>query len=482
MRFLRACLPLVVALAIALSMFAAPASAATPASVPTWTQGQSVGYGVYYDLGSLAGTYLNMIEANPTAYGIQSIQHLNVTGSLDSWEVDTVSQVTSTYYTLSSQAAEGLKLHVAANVTVASLPVAGTYTGSMTFGVCTPPTVPTAPGTVAADLDATILVTSSGSSLLQVSDLAYHSTSDNSTLQASITFSGYHIPAETTNVTACTETVTYESPTFSMTADTQHKVQMLFNPAWDYFNFPVSDNKTWWANTTATVGATLSGTVNVQGLKAADEQAFFDNLSLAFKNAGLTVTGLSSFPIDLSKVTILAGTAYLVNDGVVANYPLPLNANFRAIASAESLSDGTIHNTYLIADASYQCPASSATPSVLPFGYAAVYAPDFPAAGAGMVVGYQLVTCAGTTSFPIAELKNTSPATAQKNIGNTETTYQAAPAQSNALADFFTQSPYWGVILIVAVVVVVAALLVMRRRRRPAIAQPAAPPPPPSNP
>ena len=486
MRLLKLGLPFVVALAIALSALAVPASAATSASVPTWTQGQSVGYGTNYDLGSLAGTYLDMVKSNPTAYGFQSIQELNVTGSLDSWQVDTVSQVTSSYYTLASQAAEGMKLHVAANVTVAGLPQAGTYTGTMYGTLCTPPTVPTTSGTVAATLDATILATSSGTSLLQVSDLAYHSVVDNSTFQADIAFSGYHLPAETTNTTTCTVTVAYESPTFSMTANIQHQVRMLFSPAWDYFNFPISDNKTWWANTTATVGATLSGTVNVQGLSSADEQAFFGNLTLALHNAGLTATGLSSFPIDLSKVSILVGPSYLVNQGVVTDYPVPLDANFRAIASAESLSDNTIHSTYLITDASYQCPAYSSSPSLLPFGYGAVYAPDFPAAGAGMVVGYQLVVCTGTANFPVVELKNTSPATAQQKIGQTETTYQVVPTKSNALADFFTQPPYLGPILIVAVMVVVGALLVMRRRHRPVMAppgaQPPATPPPPGNP
>ena len=488
MRLLKGLFPFVVALAIALSALAVPAAATpvAPAPVPTWTQGQSVGYGVYYDLGATAETYLKLVESNPSAYGLQSIQELNVTGSLDSWQVDTVSQVTSSYYTLASQAAEGVKLDLPANFPLASPPQAGTYTGSMSYGLCLPPTVPTGAGTVAANLDATILATSSGTSRLQVSNLAYVSVVDNSTFQADIAFSGYHIPYESTNATACTVTVTYENPTFSLTANTQHQVRMLFSPAWDYFNFPITDNKTWWANTTATVGATLSGTINVQGLSSADEASFFDNLTQAFQNTGLTVTGLSSFPIDLSKVSILLGPSYIVNDGVVTDYRVPLDANFRAIASAESLSDGSVHPTYLITDASYECPSSSSMPLGVPLGYAAVYAPDFPASGAGMVVGYQLVVCAGTTSYPAFELKNTSPSTAQQKIGQTETTYQVVPTHGNALVDFFAQPPYLGVLLIVAVVVIVAALLVMRRRHRPAMAppgtQPPATPPPPSPP
>ena len=481
MRLLKVVLPLVVALLLGLGAFAVPASAAAPATTPTWHQGQAVGYGIHYDLGSLADPYLSMIRASPSSYNLTAIRALNVTGSLDSWEVDTVSQVTSSYYVLDSQSANGIKLHEDVNVTMDNLPQAGTYSGTMTGGFCSLPQVPVQSGTVAVALDATLLSTTSATSELQVSDLAYLSSTGNGTLQAHIAFTGYHIPYPSTNYTTCSETVTYENPTFTLTADTKEQVRLLYQPAWDFFNFPISDNKTWWSNSTAIVGTTLSGTIDVTGLSSQDEQAFFDNVTAAFQSAGLTVTGLSAFPIDLGKVTVLLGPKYIVDNGVVTDYPVPINSNFRAIASAETLSDGSIHPTYLIADASYQCPVSGSMVS-LPIGYAAVYAPDFPAAGAGMIVGYQLITCVGTQTVSAFELKNTSPADAQQQIGNTETTYQTAPSQGNAFADFFLQSPYWGILLIVAVVVVVVALLAMRRRRRPVMAPPTAAPTPPSPP
>ena len=485
MRFLKVLLPLAVALVLGLGALAVPAAAAAPANTPTWHQGQAVGYGTHYDIGALADTYLSMIRNDPSLYNITSIHSLNVTGSLDSWEVDTVSQVTPSYYALDSQSANGFKLHLDVNVTMDNLPQAGTYQGTMSYGFCSPSVTPTGSGTVAVALDATILATGSGTSQLQVSNLAYVNSVGNGTLQANVVFTGYHLPSTSMNLTTCTETVTYENPTFTLTANTKEQVRMLYQPAWDFFNFPISDNKTWWANSTATVGATLSGTVDLQGLTSQDEQAFFDNLTLAFQNAGLTVTGLSAFPIDLAKITILAGPTYIVNNGVVSDYPLPVNANFRAIASAETLSDGSQHPTYLITDASYECPSCGGLLG-LPIGYAAVYAPDFPAAGAGMIVGYQLIMCTGSQTIPVFELKNTSTADAQQNIGQTENTYQVTPTQGNTFADFFLQAPYWGILLIVAVVVVVAALLVMRQRRRsrmaPPGAQPPATPPPPTPP
>lgn len=480
MKLLRAWLPVGLVLALSLTAFSAAAAPPAPATVPTWTVGQAVGYGTSVNLTTLFDTYVRpLITSNPSSMNITSINTLDFTGSFDSWTYDHVTQVTSSYYVLDSQSATGLQFHLTVNLTMQGLPTAGTYTGTPSgYGFCIPPTIPTTTKTVAVVADGKILAESTSAIYQQVTDLSYINETTDASVNANVAVSAFNIPSTSTNSTTCVETVSYESPSFTLTMDTQDQVRMLFQPAWNYFDFPISDNTTWWANTTATVGATLSGTVNVQGLSSQDQAAFFDNLTKTFRGAGLAVSGLSSFPIDLSKVTISAGLTNIVNNGVVTDVPVPLNEEFRALASAKSLSDNAVHPVYLITSASYACPYSGNLTSVtsLPVGYAAVYAPDFPAAGAGMIVGYQLLVCLGSTSLPGYELTNTAPADAQKNIGQTEATYNPTPpAPSNALADFFTQSPYWGILLIVAVVVVVAALLVVRSRRRKA-----SPPPPPT--
>ncbi len=466
-----------VAVALAFAAFAVPASAANPAPVPTWTAGQSVAYGTHMDLGSIADTFLTAIRANPGLYNITTINALNVTGGLDIWEVDTVTQAASSYYTLGMQGATGLKLHVAVNLSMNNLPQAGTYTGTNFSGFCLPPTVPTTMGTVAVTFDASALTVTNGARRLLASNLSYVNETDNASIQATMTFTGYHLPSTSLNQTTCRETVSYESPTFSLNVDTQDQARIYYG-AWDYFNFPINDNETWWANTTATVGATLSGTINVQGLSTQDQKAFFDNLTKSFQSAGLTATGLSSFPIDLAQVSLSSlATGYIIRNGMITDYPVPLHANYRAVSAVQTLSDNNQYPVYLITNASYACPPISGSIS-LPLTEAAVYAPDFPATGAGMIVGYELLICSGTTSLPSFSLTNTRPSDAAKNIGNTESTYAStpAPAQSNALVDFFTQAPYLGLILIAVVVVVVAALLVLRRRK-PAMAPPPQQPP-----
>ncbi len=481
MRLWKVLLPCLVALAMVLGALAAPASAANPAQKPTWTQGQSVGYGVHLDIGSIANLLYAGLLTNVT--NGPHINKLNITGTLDIWDVDTLTGVTSSVYTLSSQSAEGLKLHFELNVTE-SMPVAGTYHGTTTYGCALP--LPTMQNqTTAETFDATVLSTDSGTSNLTVSNLSYLGTVQDASVQANVAFTGFHLPSYNLNTTTCTETITYTNPSYTLTVNTQDQIRMLFDPAWNYFDFPISDNKTWWANTTATVGATLAGTINLQGLSSQDEAAFFANLTQTFKSSGLTVSGLSSFPIDLAKVTISAAGVPIVSNGVVRDTTVPLSAQFRATSSAETLSDGSLHATYLITDASYACPYTGAA-GTAPYGFAAVYAPDFPAAGAGMIVGYQLVTCLNGSNFSTYELKNTKPADAQQNIGRTEQTYAPnPPATTNALVDFFTQSPYLGLILVAAVVVVVAALLIFRRRHKPSVMPPGAQPPvtpPPASP
>lgn len=481
MKTLRACLPLGLVLALCLTAFPG-AAAPAPATVPTWQVGQAVAYGTSVNLTSLFDTYVRpVITTNPSALNITSINALDFTGSFDTWTYDHVAQKTATYYVVDSQSATGLKFHLNVNLTMTGLPTPGTYTGTPSgYGFCLPPSIQTMSRTVAVRADGSVLTQATSTVYQQVSDLAYMNESSDATVQANIAVSAFGIPMTSTNETTCIETVSYDNPSFILTADTHDQVRMLFQPAWDYFNFPITDNKTWWANTTATVGATLSGTVNVQGLSSRDQAAFFDNLTKTFQSAGLAVSGLSQFPIDLSKVTISAGLTNIVNNGVVTDLPVPLDQSLRAIASAKTLSDNTVHPVYLITSAQYECPTTGNLTS-LPLGYAAVYAPDFPAPNAGMVVGYELLVCLGSASLPGYELTNTAPADAQKNIGQTETTYAPfPPASSNAIADFFLASPYWGILLIVAVVVVAVALLALRRRHRPTMAPP--PPPPPGTP
>jgi hypothetical protein len=480
MKTLRALIPFGLMLALCLTAF--PAAAVTPpATVPTWQTGQAVGYGTTVNLTSLFDAYVRpMIESNPSSLNISSINTLDFTGSLDAWTHDQVTQKTASYYVLRSDSATGLEFHLDANLTMMGLPTPGTYTGTPSgYGFCIPPSIPPTSRTVAVRADGLVLVKTTRAIYQQVSDLAYMNETSAVTARANIVVGTHNIPMTSTNSTTCVETVTYESPSFTLSADTQNQLRMLYQPAWDYFNFPISENETWWANSTATVGATLSGTINVEGLSSEDQAAFFDGLTKTFQSAGLAVSGLSQFPIDLSKITIGLGLTNFVQNGVVMDLPVPLDQELRATASAESLSDGSVHPVYLITSAAYVCPWSGNLSS-LPVGYAAVYAPDFPAAGAGMVVGYQLLVCLGTMSMPGTGLTNTAPAEAEQNIQRTETTYEPfRPAAPDTLADFFVKSPYWGILLIVAVVAVVAAVLILRRRR-PRMAAP--PPPPPGTP
>lgn len=466
------------AVALAMAALAVPASAAAPASVPTWQVGQSVGYGTSLDLGSLANSYiLDAIRTSPSVFNVTSIRELNATGSFDHWEVDQVTGKTSTYYVLSSQAAEGLKFHLAINVTVNALPKAGTYTGTIDpiLG-CVFRSIPVTTGPVALDVDATALTVVNSETRYQVSNLSYVNATGNSNVRAHVVVSSFNLPMIDTNRTSCVETVQSGSPTFSLTVNTQDQLRSLFTPTWNYFDFPMTDNKTWWANTTATIGATIAGTIDVTGLSGHDETAFFDNLTKAFQSAGLVVTGLSSFPIDLAKITITAGLDHILQNGVIQDYPAPLHANYRATASVMTLSDGNQYPVYLITDASYRCPTPPGNVT-LPVGYAAVYAPDFPAQGAGMIVGYELLVCLGSLSQPAFSLTNTKPAEAQQKIGQTESTYQIAPpAQANAIANFFLQAPYWGVLVVVVAVAAIVGLLVFRRRRRPGTSPPPAQP------
>ncbi|MFA5895416.1 MAG: hypothetical protein WC985_00725 [Thermoplasmata archaeon] len=467
MNLTRRLLPMALVALLALTVFALPAGA-QPAPLPTWTVGKAVGYGTDLDLTSLAQPFLQQIQANYASYNITSIQTLNFTGSLDAWTYQQVQSKTDTYYVLATQSAEGLKIHFAFNATFNNLPAPGTYTGSCTYGYFDG-TVPLATRSVEVDLDLTSLSTADGTSRWATSDLALMQSTDNITAQVSAHAVLKGLPMVDVNLTACQETVTYEDRDVTLTVNTNDEVRELFSPALDVFDFPINPGEDWWANSTATVGATLSGTVNVIGLSAVDEQAFFENLTHAFQSVpGLAVTGLDHFPIDLAQITVtLGGTNYL-QGGVLHDTPVPVAEHLQARESNMTLADGNFHEVFLIS--TYQDPSFGCPPTLY-----AVYSPDD-----GMIVGYQMYATCTTSLPPVFELKPVPPGEAQNNLQQTENNYNPFPqAPGNAIVDFFVAAPYWGILLLVTVAAAVAGFfLVGRRGRRMAPPMPPAPPPP----
>jgi hypothetical protein len=304
-----------------------------------------------------------------------------------------------------------------------------------------------------------------------VSSLAIQNDTTNATVQTKGSADLFNIPVPTTNTTTCVTTIAYKSENLGIDVNTQDLARTLFSPALDVFHFPISDNATWWANASATFAGRFTGTIDVTGLSAHDQQAFFENLTQAFRSVpGLAVSGLDHFPIDLSQILVMAGGVAVFDHGTLHDTPpSPVSLHLRAKEGNMSLADGQFHEVfYLFQDTGTACPLA---------GYGAVYSPTYPAPGQGMIVGFAAFTCSGGVVQPIFELHSTPPASARSNIRNTETNYQVfPPGGTNALADFFLQAPYWGLLVIVAVVVVIAALLVVRRRRH--VAPPPPPPPP----
>jgi len=458
-------LPLGLVALIALAVLAVPA-AAQPAPLPTWTVGNAVGYGTNLDLTALAAPFLQQLQTNYASYNITSIQQLNFTGSLDAWVRQEVQSKTDTYYVLATETAEGLRIHFVLKATFDNLPAPGTYTGNCTYGFFDG-NVPETTRTIEVALDLTSLVSTSGTSRWSISEVALMQSTDDGTAQTSARAVLKGLPMADLNLTACQETITYEDRDLSISVNTHEVVRALFSPALDVFDFPINPDEDWWANATATVGANVSGTVNVVGLSAADEQAFFENLTAAFQSVpGLAVTGLDHFPIDLAQITVTVGGVNYLQGGILHDTTYPIEEHLQARESNMTLADGNIHEVFLIS--TYQDPGFC-----LPTLYA-VYSVDD-----GMIVGYQTYLDCSTSLPPLFELKPVPPAAAQDHLQQTENNYNPfPPAPGNAVVDFFVAAPYWGILLLVIAAVAVAAFVLVRRRGR-RTAPPIPPPPAP---
>ncbi len=479
MKTFAALVSLAIVALLGLAALAVPASAAPAAAVPTWHVGQAVGYGTTVNLTGPVQPLLDVYKQNLTDAGA-TVNALAFTGSVDVWVVDTVTGATSSTYTLSEQTAAGLKLHFVANLTT-SLPDPGTYAGDRSTGSCVPNlTLPSSQRAIAVTLDWSSLENGTTTATYQAANLATTKQVANVTLRAKGSLSGYNAPKLEFNATSCVETIAYGPQDLGLAVNTQSSTRVTYVPALDTFHFPITDGNTWWANSTATVSGKVSGTIDVTGLSASDEQSFFQNVTDSLNSlAGVSVSGLTGFPIDLSKITVTVGLNNVLQNGNIQDYTIPVAESLRATAAVRTLGDQQQHPVYLIGPASYACPATVGSSSLT---IAAVYAPDYPSAGAGMVAGYEGITCLLNTNYTAFSLSSVPVAQASSKQQQTQQQYNPFPAAANPLADFFLASPYLGVILIVVVVVAVAALVVLRGRRKrsnaPPPAQPPTPPPP----
>jgi len=478
-----ALIPLGLAVVLALAVFA-PAAAAQPATLPTWQVGQEVGYGFSLPLGDELAPLLQTIRDNPGAYNISALNYLNLTASLDDWVYQQVTLKTDTAYVLHTLSAAGAKAHFVFNASFENQLNPGTYEGNASLGVCVPPTIPaTTTVTMNVSLDLKALTSTDARTNFLISNLTIQNDTSNSTVQVRASAHLFNVPLLGFNNTRCEVTVSYGSRDLALTEDVQQGIATLFSPAWDVFHFPISDNETWWANTTVTSAGTATGTIDVTGLTTQEEQGFFANLSQAFQAIpGLAVSGIDAFPIDLSQVSVTYLGTNLFNDGQIhQTNPTNVSLYLRATQTNLYLSDNQWHEAFDI----YPDPASlygnlTSSLGTCPPAFAAEYSPTYPAPGQGMIVGYAALICPGPTQIPIFEAPNVPPATAKDNIQKTETNYQVftPAAASNPLSDFFLQAPYWGILIVAAVVIVAVAAVVMVRRRRPSVPPPPPPPAP----
>ena len=449
-------------LAIVTGMVLAPPPAAAQAPVPTHAVGDAVGFGADIDLGALAAPFLEQILAQDAANDNITINELNFTGSANIWVTMEVVEETTSYYTIREESVEGLSVRFVTSVTSDLLPQAGVYPGTIDpFLGCVRPFIPFTTGTSSADIRITSLSTASGLSKWNVSDFALRESRTNYTVDLRATASLRNVPNVEFNSTACEIVVTYDDSDITVSVDVDTELRVIYAPALDYFNFPILDGETWAAHSDATVGGRVAGTIDVTGLDPNEEREFFDPLNALLAASGLTVTGLTGFPINLQEITVAVVADTYLQGGVIDDIPVPVALALHAREDTMTLADGTFHTVYLISSV-------PATGSMFP-QCSWVYSPDD-----GFIVGYICEIQPGVSFF---ELENVQPGLAEQEIADTKSTFGIGVAAANPLVDFFLKPPFLGLLLIVAVVVI--SILLVRRRGRRVMAPPVPPSAPP---
>lgn len=451
-------LALVLALAVA-GFVLAPPPAAAQATVPSHVVGDAVGYGTRLDLEEATRSLfqiLHLLDNNDKNF---TINELTLTGALDIWAVAEVIEVTPDLYRIQEDRAAGIRADLVVNLTSVHFPVEGTHPGTVDPSLgCIPAVVEHGTNTAAINFDILYLLSSSGVSEWTVSEFALRGSETTNRLDYKATYILRNIPVTTFDPAACETTVTYEDYDLTLTLDIDSELREDYDPALNYFDFPIADAEVWSASSNETLAGNIGGSIDLAGLSPEEERELFAALNETFALSGLTVTGLVQFPIVLEDLRVLVGADPILQDGVIDDIPIPVSLTLQAREDRRTLADGEFHTVYLISQPSVGGLAPPCS---------AIYSHE-----RGFVVGYE---CAiqGTSVF---ELENVNPATARDRIEETKAAYGSSGGPgSRPVAGFGSASVYLAFVLI-AVAAIVVVLLLLRRPRKPAVTPPLQPP------
>ena len=282
-----------------LGMLAVPVSA-EGAQAPQWQVGDSWAMGKAFDMGSnLSSTLHGMIGG---IAGSGTLEQFGVAANGSAWILFKVTEATTSEYRLEGKLAVKFNGEVHAKVSMLS-PEPGTYP---ILGI-----KPTSQRTVGVDVVLNMaLVVDTVTTFNHTFAVKNVAAEVKGTVIASVDLT--NIPKAT--VSGSNVTWAYEDYHIRANVNVDVNLNLAFEPALNIIEFPLNVGDAWRVNSTGTLTGSLSGNVDVQGLPANIEQSIFENKTLQD-------LGITSFPVDLSKLSVPGS----INNGTLVPKTIPVN-------------------------------------------------------------------------------------------------------------------------------------------------------------
>lgn len=277
----KACVALASVLMVGL-LLAVPAVSAEGAQAPHWSKGDSwaMGESRTFDKGDMDSLW-NEVNGS-LGMGFSSF---NMSAAARVCMLVSVTDATSSEYKIDGK----LGANASADADMAmtqNLPLPGTYDLNAVK--------PTAPRTISMSfaLDAAMLLEIKAT--LENNSTALKSFTLDLSADARMALDIKNLPDVKLNGLQSV-TISYKDYHATMALSFDCSLLFSFSPSLDLFDFPIISGEEWNVTSNMTVSGTYGGSLNVQGLPSELEDAIFNSTFL--KAAGIT-----SFPIDLSKV------------------------------------------------------------------------------------------------------------------------------------------------------------------------------------
>ncbi|MBS3789998.1 MAG: hypothetical protein KGY66_03685 [Candidatus Thermoplasmatota archaeon] len=308
-----------------------PMNSSAQAEAPEWEEGDEWAMGFEGDIQEMFSPAFDMVDENLDPEEEEDLEEVdyNVSGEIGYYQIYEVTEAGDDGYTMEIEAGGGVSVEGYFEAT-GEMEEEGTYNQSED--------IPKETKTISMEGDLHYSIDIAGTVEFDENFAIENITNLEVKIEASGTFTAENIPDHEYDWENETETISYEDYDGSFSVDILVELEIDFEPALDFFNFPIEEGEEWTADSEITITGSYEGEIDAEGLPEEIEEGIEDEFD---QELPIILEDLDTDDAD----GFDEGDIDLPPEGEDGNISIPLKCTG---TDEVVLPDGTTTNVYVI--------------------------------------------------------------------------------------------------------------------------------------